>query len=149
MAYGGRDVSQTMNRIRSILAIASVSLLLVAPALSQEPPASILASIERAFIAADADSIARMSASRVEIAVLGKSRLYSRTQARYVLRDFFDEYPPLRVELSEPSITDKGIFAAGTYRFAPDRNPLRLYVRLRRDQTTWLMREIVLERAVR
>ena len=148
MACGRCDMQQTMNRLRITLAIA-VTFLLAHPALGQDQAADVLGSIEQAFSVADADSIARMSASRVEIAVLGKSRLYSRAQARFVLRDFFEEYPPLHVELSEPSTTDKGIFAAGTYRFATDRDPLRLYLRLRRDKTNWQMREIVLERPVR
>jgi hypothetical protein len=138
-----------MTRVQPILVTLAVALMTAAPAMSQDRDSSPLDSIERAFSTGSADSITAMSADRIEIAVLGKSRLYSRTQAKYVLRDFFEQYPPLQVKLSEPSATEKGLFAAGTYRFATDREPLRLYVRLRRGQSEWALREIVLERAVR
>lgn len=138
-----------MRRVHSILAVLTLSLIAAAPARSQDPSAALLAVVEQAFSTADTDSITSMSAERIEIAVLGKSRLYSRTQARYVLRDFFKQYPPLQVKLSVPSTTEKGLFAAGTYRFATDREPLRMYVRLRRHESSWALREIVFERAVR
>lgn len=120
-----------------------------AAVLAQPRTSSPLGGLEWAFSHADVDSIASLSASRIEISVLGKSRLYSRTQSRYVLKEFFDQYPPVRVSFSDPSTTEKGIFAAGTYRFASNREPLRLYVRLRRDGSSWALREIVIERAVR
>jgi hypothetical protein len=135
-----------MKLTSTILAAAVLSIAVASASFAQDRSTSVLSAIERAFSTSDADSIADMSAGRVEIAVLGKSRLYSRRQARYVLKDFFDQYPPLQVTLSEPSSTEKGIFAAGTYRFATDREPLRLYVRLRRDEPSWVLREIVLER---
>lgn len=138
-----------MIRVRAIVLVVALLVPAARPALSQMQSATPLEDVRSAFAEAKADSIAAFSAARVEIAVLGKSRLYSRSQARFVLKSFFKRYPPVRVTFADPSRTETGIFAAGSYRFAADRKPLRLYVRLRRHGSAWVIREIVVERAER
>ena len=105
--------------------------------------------IERAFSSGDVDALTAMASDRVEIAVFGRSRLYSRSQARFVLKDLFDQYPPLHFELSAPSRTARGVFAAGTYRYSVEEKPLRVYVRLRKSGQAWSLREILVDKSGR
>ncbi len=105
--------------------------------------------IEKAFSTGDVAALTALSADRVEIAVFGRSRLYSRSQARFVLKDLFSQYPPQRFQFSEPSRTSKGLFAVGSYRYALEDDPLKVYVRLRKDGDGWVLREILVEKPVR
>ncbi len=105
--------------------------------------------IEKAFSTGDVAALAARSADRIEIAVFGRSRLYSRSQARFVLKDLFSQYPPQRFQFSEPSRTSKGLFAVGSYRYSIDDDPLTVYVRLRKDGEAWVLREILVEKSER
>ncbi len=116
-------------------------------ALAQQPNRPELQRVEKAFSEADVDALSNMSADRVEIAVFGRSRLYSRSQARFILKELFDQYPPMRFELSAPSQTEKGLFAAGSYRYSMEQEPLRVYVRLRKSGESWSLREILVDRS--
>ncbi len=138
-----------MNAVRILPVILLLSLATISGAWAQSGSEAPLAVVQRALSRASVDSIIALSSDRIEIAVLGKSKLYSKAQARYVLKDFFDRYPPVRVTFRNPSATDKGIFAAGSYRHTADGEPLRVYVRLRRDDASWSLREIVVEKVDR
>ena len=64
-----------------------------------------------------------------------------------MLKELFEDYPPQRVAFSEPSTTDKGLFAAGEYRYSLEEQPLRVYVRLRKNQDVWVLREVLVEKS--
>ncbi len=138
-----------MNALRTIIFLFSLVVLSTVTVFAQSRSSAPLSKIEQAFSKGDVDAIAALSADRVEIAVLGKSRLYSRTQAKFVLKEFFGKYPPVRAKFSEPSTTDKGLFAAGTYRHTANNQSLRLYVTLRKDASSWAVREIHVDKAAR
>lgn len=138
-----------MNALRTITFLFSLVVLSTVTVFAQSRSAAPLSKIEQAFSKGDVDAIAALSADRVEIAVLGTSRLYSRTQAKFVLKEFFGKYPPVRAKFSEPSTTDKGLFAAGTYRHTANNKSLRLYVTLRKDASSWAVREIHVDKAAR
>ena len=108
-----------------------------------------LARLQEAFSTADDAALYGMLSDRVEVAIFGRSRLYSRSQARIVLRDLFSQYPPQQFELSAPSQTSKGLFAAGTYRYSADKEPFQVYVRLRKSGENWTLREILVDNADR
>lgn len=117
--------------------------------MAQEPTQPELKQLEKAFSTGDVTALHAMFADRVEIAVFARSRLYSRSQARIVLKDLFDEYPPQHFELSTPSETSKGLFVAGTYRYSKDEEPFQVYVRLRKSGEKWALREILVDKAER
>jgi len=66
-----------------------------------QPVDSLRQVLVDALARGDAARLLEQAPSQVELALLGKGQLYSRMQARYVLMDFFQAYPPLRVELDE------------------------------------------------
>jgi hypothetical protein len=116
---------------------------------AQEEPGVALARVQSAIERGDVDGIVSQASEQIEVAVFGSSRLYSKTQARYILTDFFGNYPPRGFRFEDPSTTSRGLFVEGTYRHAGDTTPLRIYVQLRRVGSKWLLRELLIEQPVR
>ncbi len=137
-----------MIRFQNILLVLLLSFG-VPSAVAQDLPQPELEKVEEAFSTADVGALHAMFSDRVEIAVFARSRLYSRSQARIVLKDLFNEYPPQHFELSTPSETSKGLFAAGTYRYSANEEPFKVYIRLRKTGDKWTLREILVDKVER
>lgn len=119
-------------------------MLLTLPAHAQ-PAGTPLTALTEAFRQGDAPALQRLTSDRLEIALLGESRLYSPAQAEYVLADFFETYPPRRVEIQHETRTDTGWFAEGSYHYDGSPTPLRLYLRLRKTAEGWHLREVLID----
>ncbi len=120
-----------------------VALLAAGPAAAQQ--ATPLARLGQAFEAGDAHALLADAADRVEIALLGSSKLYSRAQATYVMQEFFREYPPEQFTLQNESRTEGSWIAAAHYRYKRAEHPLQVYVRLRVKGEQWELREVRVE----
>lgn len=107
----------------------------------------VMHSLRAAVMQADATALSSMSAATVDIALFGESKRYSRSQAALLLRSFFEDYPPLEFEISDFTKTASGWFMEGSYSTGDDARLLRVYVRLRRHDTGWLVRELLIEEA--
>ncbi len=90
----------------------------------------------------DAARLLEQAPAQVELALLGKGQLYSRMQARYVLMDFFQAYPPLRVELEEDRLLEPHRFLIGRYWYARATVPFQVYMRLHHESGTWKLHEL-------
>ncbi|GIV62170.1 DUF4783 domain-containing protein [Rhodocaloribacter litoris] len=113
--------------------------------LGQERGTGAIQAIEEAFSRGDVETLLHRAAPQVEIAVFEPSRLYSRGQARYVLRTFFRAYPPRRFVLRDYFETHSGWFAEGDFWHVRGEEPLRIYLRLRQRAGRWELREILVE----
>ena len=80
--------------------------------------------------------------SRLDVTLFGMSELFSRSQAGYVLGQFFDEYRPERLEMTETSGSEGNWFAAGRYWYRRGEAPLAVYFRLRSSGGEWELREV-------
>lgn len=107
----------------------------------------VMQALRAAVMQADAVELSRMSAPTVEIALFGESKRYSRSQAVLLLRSFFEEYPPWEFEISDFTKTATGWFMEGSYATGDDARRLRVYIRLRRHDSGWLVRELLIEEA--
>ena len=101
--------------------------------------------VQEAFAAGDADALLGEAADRVEIALLGRSKLYSRAQAIYVMQDFFRRYPPEAVTLKNNAQDDGSWFATGQYHYKHAGHPLQVYLRLHLKDRQWQLREVRIE----
>ncbi len=90
----------------------------------------------------------RHSARRLDVTLFGMSELFSRSQANYVLRDFFAEYRPEQFDMTEMSGSLGNWFAAGRYRYARGEAPLAVYFRLRFGEGKWELRELRIGRTI-
>lgn len=89
--------------------------------------------VEQAFGDGDAEVLLAPASDRVEVSLLGTRTFYSRSQAFYVLRDFFAQYEPRRFEVQDVSKSGVSTFITGRYRHARADEPLRVYVRLEQN----------------
>ena len=110
-------------------------------AIPEQAPAELM-HLERAFARGDASEMMKYSAKHVDITLFNSNELYSRSQAGYVLKAFFDEYRPERLMLGEISGTEANWFAAGRYWYVTGEMHLVVYLRLRRAEFGWELREI-------
>lgn len=128
-----------------LLLVLVLLLAVVPPARAQAEDEAPLAQIQAAFAAGDAQALLQHGAMRVEVALFGAGKLYSRAQAQVVMQDFFVQHPPTRFAFREHTRTDHGFFARGEYGSARVDPPLLVYVRLRVQEDRWELREILIE----
>lgn len=98
--------------------------------------------LEQAFARGDAAEIMKYSAKHLDITLFGASELYSRSQAGYVLKAFFEEYRPKKLLFTEMSGSEANWFAAGSYWYETGDSHLVVYFRLRRGDFGWELREV-------
>jgi len=110
---------------------------------------AVLTEVRGAISRGDLPVLLDHAADRVEIALFGESKRYSKAQARYVLQDFFNTYRPRRFVFRDHSQTDRGWFAEGEFWYGRADRPLRLYVLLRLRDHRWELREIIIEERTR
>lgn len=124
-----------------------VPVVLGPPARSQPDPqdAAALAALGAALEDGDSGRLLDGACERVELSLFGQGARYSRGQAALVLRDFFRRFPPMRVQLSEPSVVDDGRAAMGRY-WTDEGNPLGIYIRLEREGDDWLLAVLRVDR---
>lgn len=138
-----------MSNSPTIPSVVALVLLLLMPtaAVRAQDSNSVMNELRAAVMQADAQEMARLSASTVEIAMFGESKRYSRGQAALLLRSFFADYPPLEFAIADFTKTATGWFMEGSYIPDGDRVALRVYIRLRRYDNRWLVRELLIEEA--
>ena len=107
-----------------------------------QPADSLRQVLVEALARGDAARLLEQAPPQVELALLGKGQLYSRMQARYVLMDFFQAYPPLRVELDEDRLLEPHRFLVGRYWYARAAAPFQVYMRLHHEAGTWRLHEL-------
>lgn len=145
-------MSRMMLQLRRLFppTVAVMVLLLggvAAPSAAQDSTAApdALVRLQAAFVAGDADALLGGAAERVEITLLGQSRLYSRAQAMYVMRDFFREYVPEQLLLVSENQAEGSWIADAQYRYRGAERALQVYLRLRHHADGWELREIRIE----
>ncbi len=120
-----------------------LALWLVGAVWGQAQPADSLRQVLLdALVRGDATRLLDQAPMQVELALLGKGQLYSRMQARYVLMDFFQAYPPLHVELDEDRLLEPHWFLIGRYWYAQAAVPFQVYMRLHHESGTWRLHEL-------
>lgn len=103
--------------------------------------------IETAMGEGDARMLLTSAAERVELTIFDMRSFYSRTQALYVIQDFFGSYAPQHFSFEDISCRDDRCSATGAYGHARSEDDvLRVYVRLGVDEGEWLLRELRIER---
>ncbi len=111
-------------------------------AVAQSEGDDAIGRLERAFAEGAARDLLAPAPDRVEMGLLEATTLYTRSQAVYVLQDFFKEYPPVRVELEDPTVTSANRFVAGQYWHEGADRPLQLYLQLEERGGAWQLRSL-------
>lgn len=128
-----------------VLAIALPLALLVVtgPRAAAQVPDTLVETLRAAVDEGDVDGLVALGEARIEVGLFGAARLYSKSQARRVLLRFFRDNPPIRLTIRESVATNRAWFASGDYHRLGGREPLRVFIRLRKGGDAWQLREFV------
>lgn len=118
----------------------------------QETPAavpdSVVERVVTAFADGEAEPLLTPATDRVEVSLFGARTFYSRAQAFYVLREFFDAHPPADFQLSDITATEHSCFVQGQYAHDGGDISLQVYVRLAARDETWRLQEVRIDEGV-
>ncbi len=70
----------------------------------------------------------------VEISISGKAKMYSRTQAEYVLKDFFKAHPPKGFTFMHRGRSENVLYAIGAYHGQGEQWDVSVFGRLERGR---------------
>jgi hypothetical protein len=140
-----------------ILLLSAALLLIGVPAQAGVPPdeqsvppdSTVLLRIGHAFGAANVDSLLVDAADRIDLVIFGRGALCSRTQAAFVMQDFFRKHPPERASFQEQAHSEDSRSVIGTYWPEGAPSPIHIFVRLRELDDRWEIRSIRIERPTR
>ena len=102
--------------------------------------------VRDAFARGDARALLARATERIEMTLLGRSTHYSRSQAIYVMEEFFRDYPPEQFAVEDTSGTEGSWFMAYEYWSTRDQDPMQVFIRVRTLEDSWEVREIRVER---
>jgi hypothetical protein len=108
-----------------------------------------LQQVVSAVVRGDERALIAMMSERIELALLGASRQYSKSQATLVLRQFFQEHPPRAFNIVDSTRSESGVFLEGVLRTRNGDQTYRIYLRLNHAGGEWTLREMLVERAER
>ncbi len=77
----------------------------------------------------DEKALVNYAGDYLELALLEQPRRYTRSQALYVLQDFFRQYSPRKFELDHSMTQGEEWWLIGHYSVRNERAPLRIYLR--------------------
>ncbi len=116
----------------------SVAIGLMASLVSARMQKDVLHQTELALKAGDSQSLTQFFDSVVELKTDSKEGAYSKTQAEFVLKDFFRRYPPSGFEFKHKGSSPAGAYyAIGTY--TSSQATFRVYIKMRQANGKHLM----------
>lgn len=121
--------------------IALIVLATIAVSTSLSAQEEILDAIKEAVKAGSAKETSRFFNQNVDVTIDGDLQTYSKTQAEYVLRDFFKNNPPTSFAFNHQGSSKGGLyFAIGEY--VSNQKNYRVWMRIKNINNNYLIHEI-------
>ena len=98
--------------------------------------------IQQAIENGNAASLVNKSSSYVEVTLLGNSTMYSRSQAGYILKEFFRENPPSDFAFQRRLNVGNDWYVYGSYRNKTEKASYRMEIRIRRNGERYEIKNI-------
>lgn len=98
-------------------------------AASSVVPAQVVERVSRAFSNGDANLLLGTTSDRIEVGLPGTRAYYSRSQAMYVLREFFNEHGPTRFAVEDVTKAGTSYFVTGRFWHSRGEQPMHVYTR--------------------
>ncbi len=112
--------------IKKIFLIAVCYLILITPG-SAHAQDEVINSVRTAIKAGSSRELGRYLNNVVELSINGEKSSYSKTQAEFVLKDFFNKYPPRDFRYTHQGSSRDGLkYAIGTYTY--DQGTFMIYM---------------------
>lgn len=96
---------------------------------SASVPSELVDRVSAAFQSGDAQRLLGETSSRIEVGLPGTRAYYSRSQAVYVLREFFQEHDPTRFTVDDVSEAGTSYFVTGRFWHSRSEQPMHVYTR--------------------
>jgi len=96
---------------------------------SASVPSELVDRVSVAFQTGDVEQLLGETSSRIEVGLPGTRAYYSRSQAVYVLREFFKEHDPSRFTVDDVSEAGTSYFVTGRFWHSRSEQPMRVYTR--------------------
>lgn len=98
----------------------------------------IISNTKISLAEANSKSLTKFFNDFVEISLDGEKSSYSKTQAEFVMKDFFKKYPPLRFELIHQGSSKEGLkYCIGKY--SHSKGSFRVYILIKQFKGTYLI----------
>lgn len=101
---------------------------------------SLVESVVRSVESGAVDALLQSADQTLGIELVGERATYSRPQAYYVLKRFFEEHPPVRFLLQKQQRTQGNLFVIGQLTDKKGHR-YRVYLRFRKRENTWKLKE--------
>lgn len=92
-------------------------------------PAELVNRVSAAFQNGDVQQLLGETSNRIEVGLPGTRAYYSRSQAVYVLREFFQEHDPTRFTVEDVSEAGTSYFVTGRFWHSRSEQPMHVYTR--------------------
>ena len=102
----------------------------------------VVSSIQNAIERGNAGTLINKSSAYVEVSIMGNSTLYSRSQAGYILKEFFRENPPRKFAFQKRLNVGNDWYMYGTYWNQTKEEAYRMEVRLRMNNGMYEIKNI-------
>jgi hypothetical protein len=96
---------------------------------SASVPSELIERVSSAFQNGDAQKLLGETSNRIEVGLPGTRAYYSRSQAVYVLREFFEEHVPTRFSVEDVSEAGTSYFVTGRFWYSRSEQPMHVYTR--------------------
>ncbi|MBX3102601.1 MAG: DUF4783 domain-containing protein [Bacteroidetes bacterium] len=113
-----------------------------APAQAQQAD-EVFARIERAILAGDAGTLASFFGSQVEVTITDREDIYSKDQATFVVKEFFQNYPVRSFKILHKGSSSNTYYAVGEY--YSTRGKFDTNVFIKRSGNTYVIEQIRFE----
>ncbi|MCI4668326.1 MAG: DUF4783 domain-containing protein [Bacteroidia bacterium] len=109
-----------------------------ATAQSQIPARTTLNEVVESLTNSDSDRLSGYFGDQVELVILGKNQVLSRTQAQYVMERFFSKFPFSSFNTLHQGEASGTLYALGEYRSSAGTFEVNIFIKLTSGQVTEL-----------
>ena len=128
--------------MKKLICMAAVSLFIMGSAFGQR---EVIEDIKTAMKTGSSKELGKLMYQSVDVTLNGNIQTYSRTQAEYVLRDFFKKHLPESFTIIHQGASKGGLhFAIGQYLSKSD--TFRVFVRIKGLEGRYLIHEISIDK---
>lgn len=107
-------------------------------ATAQVPARTTLSEVVESLSKSDSDQLSTHFGEQIELVILGKNQVLSRTQAQYVMERFFSKFPFSSFNTLHQGEASGTLYALGEYRSSSGTFEVNIFIKLTSGQVTEL-----------
>lgn len=129
--------------MKKILTILGALLLVAMPMKAQDGEYAVFAPISKYIAAGDASSLSRWFADHLDVTIISSSRSCSQSQARQILKSFFESYTPRSFEITHKAAESNRKYVVGNLNAGGEIFLVTIYATAGSDETYKIQQLVV------